>query len=283
MSTRRDGDWRFDHGAQYFTARDPDFLRCIDQWQQEGIVDTWTGRIGIANSGPGIDDASAQRRFVGVPGMNSICRHLATTLRDCRFGWQVADIVRGETCTLQSTTGEVLECDGLILTAPPAQTLQLIEDDELARHLRQVELLPCWAVMASFDAPPVSDFDALFVKNSPLSWAAAQRSKPGRRDDHSWVLHASPGWSTQHIDDEPVAVCRELLDAFANISGIRNSACGYSVAHRWRYAMAINPLDVATLASSDGQLVLAGDWACGSRVESAFRSGRDAAARIAAT
>lgn len=283
MSTRRDGDRRFDHGAQFFTARHPEFVQRIEEWRQQGIVNTWNGRLGIAKPGSGTVEAPAKQRFVGVPGMNSICKHLAATLQDCRFGWQVARIARGDTCTLYSSGGEPLECDAVIVTVPPAQARELINDEALAGQFQHVELLPCWAVMASFDAPPVSDFDALFVENSPLSWVAAQGSKPGRHDDHSWVLHANPDWSLQNIDDEPAAVCRQLLEAFAEISGTGNAHCQHSVAHRWRYAMASNPLDVAALLSSDGRLVAAGDWCHGSRVESAFCSGLEAARRIAAT
>ena len=36
MSTRRGDDWQCDHGAQYFTARDPDFRTEVARWQALG-------------------------------------------------------------------------------------------------------------------------------------------------------------------------------------------------------------------------------------------------------
>ena len=45
MSTRRVttalGEASFDHGAQYFTVRDPDFARCVEQWRAKGVAARW--------------------------------------------------------------------------------------------------------------------------------------------------------------------------------------------------------------------------------------------------
>ena len=45
MSTRRaedaHGPWQCDHGAQYFTARDPAFRAEVARWQQAGVAAVW--------------------------------------------------------------------------------------------------------------------------------------------------------------------------------------------------------------------------------------------------
>ena len=38
MSTRRGDDWQCDHGAQYFTARDPRFKAEVDRWLAAGVA-----------------------------------------------------------------------------------------------------------------------------------------------------------------------------------------------------------------------------------------------------
>ena len=45
MSHRYFGDWEADHGAQYFTARDPVFQQEVAQWVQAGVAKPWAGRI----------------------------------------------------------------------------------------------------------------------------------------------------------------------------------------------------------------------------------------------
>jgi hypothetical protein len=38
MSTRRQAGGSFDHGAQYFTARDPGFQRMVATWVEQGLA-----------------------------------------------------------------------------------------------------------------------------------------------------------------------------------------------------------------------------------------------------
>jgi phytoene dehydrogenase-like protein len=67
MATRRietpGGMIAFDHGAQYLTMRDPDFVAAMQGWAAAGVVARWPA------AGP---DA-----WVGTPGMNAIVGHLA--------------------------------------------------------------------------------------------------------------------------------------------------------------------------------------------------------------
>jgi predicted NAD/FAD-dependent oxidoreductase len=47
MSTRRGDDWQCDHGAQYFTARDPDFRAEVARWQALGVAAVWQPRLEV--------------------------------------------------------------------------------------------------------------------------------------------------------------------------------------------------------------------------------------------
>jgi predicted NAD/FAD-dependent oxidoreductase len=50
--------------------------------------------------------------------------------------------------------------------------------------------------------------------------------------------------------------------------------------HRWRYALAPEPLNQGAFWFKSKRLVVAGDWCHGSRVEGAFLSGMAAAGRV---
>ena len=41
MATRRMGGGRFDHGAQFFTVREPSFQSYVDEWLQAGVIQEW--------------------------------------------------------------------------------------------------------------------------------------------------------------------------------------------------------------------------------------------------
>lgn len=81
MATRRLGEHQefvFDHGAQYFTARDLRFQKAVTEWQDLGVAQEWKGRIRIIdNSKITETDNKDIKRFVGTPGKyhKIICRN----------------------------------------------------------------------------------------------------------------------------------------------------------------------------------------------------------------
>src|SRR5690349_18625283 len=72
MSTRRREEGTFDHGAQYFTARDPGFQRMVRTWEERGLVAQWRGRFGSLSHGTVTPETQGPVRYVGVPGMSAV-------------------------------------------------------------------------------------------------------------------------------------------------------------------------------------------------------------------
>ncbi|HEY5775752.1 MAG TPA: FAD-dependent oxidoreductase [Xanthomonadales bacterium] len=283
MSTRRNADLRFDHGAQYFTARDPRFLQHIAAWQQRGLVHAWNARIATIGDRDRSTKSQGPERYVAVPGMSAICRALAGELPDCRFGWAVRQLQQLENgWILTSDEGQTLECDTLVMTAPPEQARTLLADPEVDEVLSGVEMMPCWALMLVLDRPLFAEYDAAFVNQGPLAWVASQRSRPERPAADAWVLHASPEWSSLHLEKSADEVRDLLLEAARELPLSQAFTVKSAVAHRWRYALARQPLNCGAIWLGSKNLVLAGDWCHGSRVEGAFLSGIAAADRIMA-
>ena len=284
MSTRRHEDYRFDHGAQYFTARDPRFLRHVYAWRERGLVDAWYPRIAVIDADGVEQKTEPTERFVAVPGMSAICSEMAGDLPDCRFGWTVDAVRRKERHWILDARGrDSVTADALLLAIPPEQTRKLVNGTDVDGALADVRMRPCWAVMAVFDRPLFDDFDAAFVNSGPLSWLARQASRPGRPQAEAWVFHASPEWSEDHLEASPEEVGDLLLEAVRALPGAAKFKAGYASAHRWRFALAGQSLQEGALWNDDRKLALAGDWCHGSRVEGAFLSGMAAAGRIMAS
>lgn len=266
----------FDHGAQYFTARDAAFRAAVVDWIARGIVAEWAAGV-MAFDAPGADprDSSDLPRFVGVPGMNALAVDMATHL-DVRTGVTVSALTRrADGWHLATVADESLgPFDVVVLTAPPPQTATLLASHPFADAVADAEMAPCWAVMTSWADAVEVPFDAAFVNDGPLGWVARDGSKPGRPHPHAWVLHASPGWSRQHLEEAPEAVLPLLLQAFEALVGRPLPALAFSAAHRWRYASVPRRLDRTHLWDRDAGIGVAGDWCGGPRVEGAWLSGR---------
>jgi predicted NAD/FAD-dependent oxidoreductase len=76
-STRRAAPFAFDHGAQYFTARDPRFRRLVERFVHEGVAARWDGRIVSLRPGVQTPVGANTGRFVGTPHIRSPDRNRA--------------------------------------------------------------------------------------------------------------------------------------------------------------------------------------------------------------
>ncbi len=293
MNTREHGERRFDHGTQFFTIRDSRLLPYLESWIDDGVVREWTGEL-VRSTAVGIEPATPGPRWVGTPGMVTLPQHLAGDLA-VRTGVRVAaieattrDAAAGSGASplrlLDDTGTDLGTFDRVVLALPAPQIAPLVEslDPELARRVAAVQMAPCWSAMVDFDGPTGVRPDGAFVADSPLTWAAREPSKPGRRSGsgEAWVLHGGPEWTAAHLETDPVDVIRVLVEAFRERFGASSSRVAFSRAHLWRYALAAGPVDGLSLHAPEAGLVACGDWCSGGRVEGALLSGMAAAGRI---
>ena len=281
MSTRRGSDWQCDHGAQYFTARHPDFRSEVARWQAAGVAALWTPRLAVLGGLAAHDPDAAHERFVGVPRMTAPARWLAeglavtcqATIRQLHqtaAGWQLESAEHG---WLAPTF------DAVILAVPAPQAVPLLKPvaPALADLAASARMRGSWSLMLQFAQPVDLPFDAAFVNEGPLRWVARDSSKPSRKGPETWLLHATATWSEAHLEADAASVAKELLDAFAQLGGTAPDAW---TAHRWRYADTEPALDAAFAWDARLALGLCGDWLNGGKVEAAWLSGRDLAQQV---
>jgi predicted NAD/FAD-dependent oxidoreductase len=296
LATRRvlDGDadrpehatLEFDHGAQYFTVRDARFAAEVEAWHKARVAQVWHGKLAAFDSEgrEAVDDDTT--RWVGVPGMSAIARHLAR-------GLDVACTARVESLELPDEDGGPTWFAGLhtgaregpydaaVVAVPAPQALPLVAaSPALTDAVSRVRMHPCWAALVAFADRVHAPFDGAFATSSPLGWFARNRSKPQRGLAETWVLHASAGWSAAHLADDAGAVGAFLLNAFADLVRAPLPLPVHLSAHRWRFAAADPALNVGALVDRERRLVVCGDWCAGNRAEAAFSSGLAAAAAV---
>lgn len=282
-STRRAGAHSFDHGAQYFTAREPDFRAAVAEWREAGVVDTWSGRIAVVGGGSIEHKQDGPERLVGVPGMNALAKHLARDLA-LQARTRVVGLGRsGDRGWLLRTEdeGEHGPFDRVVVTLPAAQAAELLGSlSPIAERAREVEMRPCTAAMVAFSRPVEVEFDGAFVDPEPFSWIARDSSKPGRPPGERWVLHTSADWSAARWETPVATQVEELLAALSALVGCTLPPTEHTDLHRWRYSIAPTPLSEGYLADERSGLVLCGDWCLGGRVEGAWMSGLAAAGHL---
>ncbi|MBA4009299.1 MAG: hypothetical protein C0486_11025 [Erythrobacter sp.] len=261
----------FDHGAQYFTARDPAFRAAVAAWEQAGVAARWP----VAG-----DDA-----WVGTPGMNACVRHMAAGL-DVRWNMR-AERLRRDGAVWQVEAGETVFTAATVLVAVPAEQAAVLLAEaapDFAARAAGIASAPCWAVMASF-AERLPLADTLRSDTGLISWAARNSAKPGRAGGETWVIHASPARSRELIDLPKDAVARILLGDFFASTGTAPTPPQHLDAHRWLYAQPETRKSEGPLYDPELRIGIAGDWLHSPRVEGAWLSGRAVALqeRLAST
>ena len=185
MSTRRAetpiGQMRFDHGAQFFTARDEAFRAEVDGWIEAGAVAQWEGvfkRIDIGSDGSLVasgENSDERQHLVGTPTMNAVIRHMSDGL-DVSWGRRVSGVSGGAGdlwLTFEDGAREGA-FEAVVVAVPAEQASELLEKTSptAARAAAASGSAPCWAVMAAFEAPVDLSFDGARVSGSPLAWIA---------------------------------------------------------------------------------------------------------------
>ena len=283
-STRRHDVGSFDHGAQYLTARDPSFRHELARWRRAGLVAPWAARLVSLRRGQALPVTGGTRRYVGVPGMSALARHMARDL-DVRRAVLVERLVpAGDGWELLGRGADDVDTRSLgrfervIVTVPADQARALAPaGSDLEERVRGLAMQPCVAVMLALAEPYEVPFDGAFVRDSPLCWVARDSSKPGRAPGDRWVLHAEPSWSLAHLGSAAGDRVDGLVSALEVATGVPLPARSRATAHTWRYALAEEPLDEGLLVDALPGLAWAGAWCHGSRVEGAWLSGRPAA------
>lgn len=272
VATRRTEEaGAFDHGAAFFTVRDPGFAAAIAPLRAAGQVATWMRHDG-------------EERLVGVPGMSALPRALAAgldvvpatrirSLGHTPAGWALVDEAGGQ----HGPFGAVV----VALPGPQAVALLGPLAPELAARAARATYAPCWTVLAAWPVPLPTASDVYDHADPAMGWAAREPARPGRAGGERWVLHGAPAWSTDHLEDDPADVAAALLAAFARAVGTPLPPPAFVKAHRWRHARVTRPLGEGCLAAPGG-LVACGDWCLGPRIEAAWLSGVAAAERVLA-
>ena len=301
MATRDSAFGSFDHGAQYFTARDSRFVMALET--SPALCKRWS-----ANTVQLIDEAghvtspgkpASDAHWVGAPGMKSLVAGWAEELSakgqielDTRVTQIAPDAVKHGQWQLRTEGPDEAHhvysgFDAVLLALPNMQARFLLQNSKLGAAwtaaLEAVEVAPCWTLMLAFPQAMQPDLSALGPQwnaarstHHRIAWLARESSKPGRSPIERWTVQASPEWSQEHLQDDAARVEAKMVKAFAEVTGIRAEP-SHVDSQRWLYAKTTRPLGRSHLWDGTKHLGVCGDWCLGHRVEDAFVSGLELA------
>lgn len=248
ISTRREGDLRFDHGAPFVFAPTDAFASSCQALERDDVL----ARDGDA--------------WIGTPSMNALPRWLASavTVRTECTAHALARTATGWRVRLADDRH--VDADIVVLAIPAPQAIELLRRSapdvvaattSVLEPLAQVTMSPCWSVMFALDTDVALGALPAFGDDGLRLYP--QHTRPGRSAHSAWVAQASSAWSDAHLEDEAATIEARMASAIA----VAHDGVVPTVlrAHRWRYAHALRGLDAQCLWSAEHGIGACGDWA----------------------
>ncbi|GAE35507.1 NAD(P)/FAD-dependent oxidoreductase [Halalkalibacter akibai] len=268
MATRRVGNGRVDHGAQFFTVRTKHFQAIVNEWEQAGWVSGWFGNNHI--------------RYKSIDGMNDLVKRLSEKL-PIKLQSEVNQIesVSRPYYKLTTSLNEQWEAEAVLITTPVPQALQLLQQVELQeqvkKQLEQISYNPCFVLIVTLDTPSSLPDSGFLASGLPEEIdRIVDHQKKGISKTTSLSIYSTGTWAKKqfHLPNE------EILHKMLN--KIKPYLTGTIVdvqLKRWKYSEATNPVSAPFLIA-DRNMLIAGeaflqvnDSAKSTRVESAVLSG----------
>jgi renalase len=287
LMTRSIGPGRADCGAQFFTARTPEFQNWVDRWLEEGLAFEWAR--GWSSGSLGTGPSEGHPRYAIRGGMQALAEHLAQGL-DVRLKSRLVAVTpqRGHWVALDEQ-GHVYTATGLVLALPLPVALQLLNAGHVSLEpanraaLEAIPYEPCLAGIFWVNGEVrLPEPGAIQHPNAPITWIADNQRKGISPEATVITVHAGVSYSRDlwHVPDRQALVALE--------SGLRlfkdfRTEIIESHLERWPHAMpAALHADRYLLAAGLPPLVFAGDAFGGPRVEGAALSGLAARVALAA-
>eukprot|EP00092_Neocalanus_flemingeri_P018700 GFUD01020253.1.p1 GENE.GFUD01020253.1~~GFUD01020253.1.p1 ORF type:complete len:443 (+),score=103.74 GFUD01020253.1:78-1406(+) len=213
-----------DHSVQFFIAKDPQFQKQTEDWENHGVVQKWTGSIGTLNADSSFTSFQDQlTRYIGSSdhGIQAISTHMAAQLKRCklysnvwvspnnglrhyedgRWGvWVNNKEVGRHDMVVIAHNGK---CADRITNSTPARRvnklLQVTFSDK--PNPSKMTLNAVYSLVVEVDKKVFSNsFEGVFLsKSSVVSWMACNSRKynqPGPTE--IWTMLSTPAFAKKH-------------------------------------------------------------------------------------
>lgn len=285
MATRYAAPYFFDHGTQYFTARDPQFKAFLAPLMMQGVVAPWeTKEVQFSQGKLVYDRPWFEPHYVAAPHMNGLCKALAqdiqvraqvemVTLTDRHHdGWELND-------TLGQSQGFF---DIVLVTAPAVQTIHMLQHvlPELST-LPTPQMQGCYTVMVGMADPWPYAWGIARSDGDVWDIVSVNSTKPMRdKTNTCLVAQTTAAWAEAHIDDDMAKAEAFLLQSLEEHFSLDMTTRHYLSTHRWRYARLVEDTAVPPCFDASHGIGYVGDWCCHSRIEDTWLAAHRFAAHV---
>ncbi|VXD25919.1 conserved hypothetical protein [Planktothrix serta PCC 8927] len=301
MATRRIAGTRADHGVRYLEPQGEKLQQLIQYLKTseplENQLQLWTNTLYEFKENQLQPSTISQPYYIIPSGMSTVGKILAQGL-NIRLSSRVESLTITPENTWQcqielsdnnTELPHTVTAKSLVIAIPAPQASILIADSNIAVEpnfldsIKSVEYAPCITVIAGYSTAKqnnLPEWKAVnFSDDQILDWVGVDSSKRLNATQPIFVIQSNSNFAEQYLEASDLnAVAKKLIHQAANTLFPGLDTPEWIQVHRWRYAFCQKPLSVSCLTTIIPlPLVCAGDWCGGNKIESALKSGTQAA------
>lgn len=291
VATRRLHETWVDHGVRCLEPQGPYSAALLETLRDRHIVHPWQPH------NTAIHLASERVRYVAPEGLTAIAKFMAQGLTIHRAQRVIAIAPTPERTwqlTLEASSSAqpiTTHADVLVLAIPAPQASELLDPlvnfhlpSDFLATVRAAKFHPCLSVMAGYPdlTNPLPDWIATELDHPDLAWISQEHTKQAQPHSSTLMLHSTATFAHLYLDAEDLTTAGDrLLKVAAQCFNDWMQSPAWVQVHRWRYAFVRQPVTSSYLFTETPlPLLCCGDWCGGDRIESALRSGTDAAQHL---
>ena len=278
LATARLGGGFVDVGAQFFTARSPEFISQTEKQEHNGSLSLRFEK----------DFMGTMERCLYAPGGMAELARLMMEGLEVKTGIAVMGFQsENNVWKIRLGNGEICFTRSLILTPPYPVLRPWLESvwpkipNEDQQALENIRYLPCLCLAVELDGPSaIASPGYALMPHADINWVTDNRSK-GLSQSTVLTVLASPEFSEQNFNEPESAITAALIERLGSLIPSETRMM-HAALYRWPYSRVAQDFGKPFYRIPGlPPLYLAGDGFAGARVEGAFTSGFEAGNALA--
>ncbi|WP_064094234.1 NAD(P)/FAD-dependent oxidoreductase [Rossellomorea aquimaris] len=275
LATRRIGEGKADHGAQFFTVRSKELQDEVEKWLQAGWIKKWFGH--------------PYPRYTSTDGMNTLTKKLAQHL-PTKLNSQVLHVreKRDGPLEIEFHDGDRINAKHVIITPPAPQAFELIDSEFDKKQLNQISFAPSLVGLFTLEKESAIPSPGHLDEQLPDGVERiVDHQKKGISKTVTISVYMTGIWAEKHYEESDQSILEKIKAIVEQYTGPNNSLVHCQL-KRWKYAEAKEVFHSPYIELGErGKIIVCGDAflrendeAGRTRFESAFLSGISAGERM---
>ena len=265
----------FDHGLQYISPKDSEFLNYLKSIKD---IKKWDGDF-VEIDGK-ISVLPPSEKWIGTNGNNDFVK-AKVNIDQCHFKTRIEKIeFINDHWKLTDDHNKEYLSKRLVLTLPQEQTNLLIKELDLDFKIEENFMKPCFTVMLALKQSPIFRHSGYVIKNNKvISWCANETSKNRKLNNKDLTLlliQTTEEYGYAHFKrykENKDQILSEIVSEFLDIFKIDDSEVVHKNVHGWLYAFSEH-YATPVYWNKDKAIGITGDWFTGGRAENAWRNAK---------